>query len=64
MLDRIQFAPINKELVHDIVNNPDDYEYLPMAVAVTPPPLTIIRRYDRGKVQPRGTPRTNREAEG
>ena len=39
-------------------------EHLAVPPAVTPPPVTIVRRFDRGKIQPRGTPRTNSEAEG
>lgn len=36
---------------------------LAVSSAVTPPPMTIARRIDRGKVQSRGTPRTDSSAE-
>jgi hypothetical protein len=38
-------------------------EHLLTSTEVTPPPATITRRFDRGKVQSRGTPRTDGSAE-
>lgn len=53
-----------KAVVDDILKNPHHYAYLPMAEVADPAPFTIVRRYDRGKVQPRGTPRTDGQTEG
>lgn len=60
----MKFQQYQKELIEFIINNHASYHIEPMILGFPlTGPFTIVRRYDRGKVQPGGTPLTDRTSQ-